>query len=135
MSEKIEKKKASSESVESPSGALDTFKWLVVFALLAGVIAGNYTYGEISVLYRALGAVFGVVVAGFIAATTLKGSTFLTFAKDSRTEVRKVVWPSTTEANQTTLIVLAATIIVALLLWGLDGIIVRLVGFITGIGL
>ncbi|MEC7528923.1 MAG: preprotein translocase subunit SecE, partial [Pseudomonadota bacterium] len=38
------------------------------------------------------------------------------------------------EANQTTLIVLAATLIMALILWGLDGIIVRVVGFITGIG-
>ncbi len=67
-------------------------------------------------------------------ATTEKGSTFLSFAKESRTEVRKVVWPTRQEANQTTLIVLAATLIMALILWGLDGIIVRVVGFITGIG-
>jgi len=58
----------------------------------------------------------------------------LSFAKESRTEVRKVVWPTRQEANQTTLIVLAATLVMALILWGLDGIIVRVVGFITGIG-
>ena len=49
-------------------------------------------------------------------------------------EVRKVVWPSRQELNQTTLIVLAATVIAALILWGLDGILVWVVGFITGIG-
>ena len=123
-----------SEKTENASNPMDLLKWLIVFALLAGVITANYVYGELSVLYRAIGAVAGVAIAGFIAATTLKGSAFLTFAKDSRMEVRKVVWPSRQELNQTTLIVLAATVIAALLLWGLDGILVWVVGFITGIG-
>ena len=109
-------------------------RWVVVFALLAGLVTANTVYGELSVLYRALAAVVVAVVAGFIAASTNKGSAFLSFAKESRTEVRKVVWPTRQEANQTTLIVLAATLVMALILWGLDGIIVRVVGFITGIG-
>ncbi|AXT38885.1 preprotein translocase subunit SecE [Alteromonas sp. BL110] len=123
-----------SEKTENQSSALDMFKWVVVFALLAGLVTANTMYGEISVLYRAIAIVVVVGIAGFIAATTEKGSTFLSFAKESRTEVRKVVWPTRQEANQTTLIVLAATLIMALILWGLDGIIVRVVGFITGIG-
>ncbi|WP_296048277.1 preprotein translocase subunit SecE [uncultured Alteromonas sp.] len=123
-----------SEKTENPSNPMDLLKWLIVFALLAGVITANYVYGELSVLYRALGAVAGVAIAGFVAATTVKGNAFLTFAKDSRMEVRKVVWPSRQELNQTTLIVLAATVIAALLLWGLDGILVWVVGLITGIG-
>jgi len=123
-----------SEKTENASNPMDLLKWLIVFALLAGVITANYMYGELSVLYRAIGAVAGVAIAGFIAATTAKGSAFLTFAKDSRMEVRKVVWPSRQELNQTTLIVLAATVIAALILWGLDGILVWVVGFITGIG-
>ena len=123
-----------SEKTENQSNALDMFKWVVVFALLAGLVTADTMYGEISVLYRAIAIVVVVGIAGFIAATTEKGSTFLSFAKESRTEVRKVVWPTRQEANQTTLIVLAATLIMALILWGLDGIIVRVVGFITGIG-
>ncbi len=123
-----------SEKTENQSNALDMFKWVVVFALLAGLVTANTMYGEISVLYRAIAIVVVVGIAGFIAATTEKGSTFLSFAKESRTEVRKVVWPTRQEANQTTLSVLAATLIMALILWGLDGIIVRVVGFITGIG-
>ncbi|GGW83286.1 preprotein translocase subunit SecE [Alteromonas halophila] len=123
-----------SEKTENPSNALDMVKWLVVIALLGGLVTANTMYGEISVLYRALAAVAVVVIAGLIAATTTKGSAFLTFAKESRMEVRKVVWPSRQEANQTTLIVLAATLVMALILWGIDGIMVRLVSFITGIG-
>jgi len=123
-----------SEKTESTSNPLDMMKWLVIFALLAGLIAANHMFGEVSVLVRALVAVAVVALAGFIAATTEKGSAFLTFAKESRMEVRKVIWPTRQETNQTTLIVMAATLIMALLLWGLDGIIVRLVAFITGIG-
>lgn len=124
-----------SENTETQSNPMDMLKWLIVIALLGGVVAGNYVYEELSVLYRALGAVAGVVIAGVVAASTTKGSAFLTFAKDSRTEVRKVVWPTRQEATQTTLIVLAATVVMSLLLWGLDGIIVRVVSFITGLGI
>lgn len=123
-----------SEKTESTSNPLDMMKWLVVFALLAGLIAANHMFDEFSVLIRALVAVAVVAIAGLIAATTVKGSAFLNFAKESRMEVRKVIWPTRQETNQTTLIVMAATLIMALLLWGLDGIIVRLVAFITGIG-
>ena len=124
-----------SEKVENTSGgALDTIKWLVVFAILFGIIAGNSAYGEVSVLYRALAAVAGVVIAGFIAASTVKGSTFLNYAKESRIEVRKVVWPSRQEATQTSIIVIIATIVVGLILYVLDLGIVWVVGLITGIG-
>ncbi len=123
-----------SEKTESTSNPLDMLKWLVVFALLIGLVTANYMFGEYSVLYRALVAVAVGAIALFIAATTEKGSAFLTFAKESRMEVRKVIWPTRQETNQTTLIVIAATVVVGLILWGLDGIIVRVVGFITGIG-
>jgi preprotein translocase subunit SecE len=123
-----------SEKVENASNPLDIVKWLLAIGLLVAVVAANYVYGEISILYRALVAVAVVVIAGFIAASTTKGSQFLTFAKDSRTEVRKVVWPNRQEATQTTLIILAAVVVVGLLLWGLDGVIVKVVGWITGIG-
>lgn len=124
-----------SEKTENSSSPLDMLKWLIVIGLLGGVVAGNYLYEDFSVLYRALAAVVIVVVAGFIAASTEKGSTFLNFAKDSRTEVRKVVWPTRQESTQTTLIVLVAVVVVSLILWGIDGIIVRIVSFITGLGI
>ena len=75
----------------------------------------------------------GLAVAAGVAAVTGKGRQFLTFAKESRTEVRKVVWPTRQEATQTTLIIAVATAIIALLLWGMDAILVRIVGFLTGL--
>ncbi|QTF92561.1 preprotein translocase subunit SecE, partial [Halomonas sp. BM-2019] len=107
--------------------------WIAVAVLLSAAVVGNYLLDDLSVVLRAVGVVVLVAAAGFVAAQTGKGKTFLGFAKESRTEVRKVVWPTRKEASQTTLIVIVATIIVALILWGLDGIFVRVVGLATGI--
>ena len=40
--------------------------------------------------------------------------------KDSRTEIRKVVWPTRQETVQTTFIVVVFVLLVALVLWALD---------------
>ena len=95
-------------------------------------IRDSFYYGQESVLFRAIGVVFAVGIAGLVAMQTLKGRTAVAFAKESRTEVRKVVWPTRQEAIQTTGIVLVVTLLMSLLLWGLDSILFWLVGLITG---
>jgi len=117
---------------EQVTSSFDTLKWGVVFLLLAGAVAGNYVYGEASVLIRAVAVVIAVIVAGLIAMQTEKGSNALIFAKEARTEVRKVVWPTRQEAVQTTGIVLVVTLLMSLLLWGLDSVLFWVVGLITG---
>lgn len=115
------------------SGSFDTLKWGVIFLLLAAAVGGNYVYGEESVLYRAIGVVVAIAVAGFVAMQTVKGSAAVAFAKESRTEVRKVVWPTRQEAVQTTGIVLVVTVLMSLLLWGLDSVLFWVVGLVTGL--
>jgi preprotein translocase subunit SecE len=112
---------------------MDTVKWLVSIALLLGAVVGNYMYADLSVLVRAVGVVVAVAAALGLLATTEKGRTFIAFAKESRIEVRKVVWPTRQETTHTTFIVMLATVIMALILWGLDGILFRIVGFLTGL--
>lgn len=123
-----------SEKAESTSSSFDIVKWVLVAGLLGGLVYAYTTLTEISVLYRALGAVGIVVVAGFIAASTAKGKAFLTFAKESRLEVRKVVWPTRQEVVRMTLVILVAVIIVGLLIYLFDMVIVYLVNLVMGIG-
>ena len=104
----------------------------IIVLLLIAAVGGNYYYGQESVLLRAVGVVVAVGIAGLIAMQTLKGRTAVTFAKESRTEVRKVVWPTRQEAIQTTGIVLVVTLLMSLLLWGLDSVLFWVVGLITG---
>ncbi|GAA6205145.1 MULTISPECIES: preprotein translocase subunit SecE [Thalassotalea] len=118
---------------EQPSSSLDTLKWGVAILLLAGAVVGNYVYGDQSVLIRAVSVVAAVIIAGIVAGQTEKGRNAINFAKEARTETRKVVWPTRQEAVQTTGIVLVATLIMSLVMWGLDSILFELVGFVTGL--
>jgi preprotein translocase subunit SecE len=119
---------------ENPKSGLDLVKWLLVFVILSLAVVGNYIF-ELGALERAIAIVVLVIVAGVVAGQTNKGRTFINFAKESRTEIRKVVWPTRQETMQTTLVVIIATIIMGLLLWGLDAILLRVVSFFTGLGI
>ncbi|MEI6896016.1 MAG: preprotein translocase subunit SecE [Psychromonas sp.] len=119
-------------NTENSKSPMDGLKWAVSIILLVAIIAGNYMYGEtVHIVARVLVLLIMAALALFSAAMTGKGKTFVEFAKDSRLEVRKVVWPTRQETVQTTLIILAVSSIVGLVLWGLDGIFVRIVAFIT----
>ncbi|WP_022942096.1 preprotein translocase subunit SecE [Psychromonas hadalis] len=119
-------------NTENSNSSMDGLKWAVTIILLVAIIAGNYLYGEsVHVVARVLVLVIMAGLAVLSASMTEKGKTFVGFAKDSRLEVRKVVWPTRQETVQTTLIILAVSTIVGLVLWGLDGIFVRVVAFIT----
>ncbi|MEC4728981.1 preprotein translocase subunit SecE [Shewanella sp. D64] len=120
-------------NTESQSNSLDIVKWALVVILLAAAIVGNQMYGEESVLVRAISVVVAFVIAGFIALQTEKGKQALSFAREAQIEVRKVVWPTRQEALNTTFIVLAATGVLALILWGMDAVLLRIVNFITGV--
>lgn len=122
---------ASTES--QPSSSFDSVKWIITLLLLGGAVFGNYYFATESVFIRALAIVAAVIVAGLVASQTEKGKNTLLFAKEARTEVRKVVWPTRQEATQTTLVVFVATLIMSLVLWGLDSALFYIVGFITGL--
>ena len=99
---------------------LDWLKWLVVFTLLGGAIYANWYYSAESVLYRVIGFLVVLAVAAAVASQTAKGAATIELAIGARTEWRKVVWPTKQERNQTTLIVLAVILLMALILWGID---------------
>ncbi|MEH8022462.1 MULTISPECIES: preprotein translocase subunit SecE [Rheinheimera] len=119
---------------ETQKSGFDVIKWLLVFVILSVAVVGNYMY-PMSALERAIAIVVLVVIAGAVAAQTHKGKTFINFAKESRTEIRKVVWPTRQETMHTTLVVLVATLIMGVILWGLDAILLRVVSFLTGLGI
>ncbi len=74
-----------------------------------------------------------LVGAVALAAITNQGQKAIHFIKESRTELRKIIWPTRPEATQTTLIVLAMCVVVSLVLWGIDSIIVALITFVTSL--
>ncbi|KGQ34054.1 preprotein translocase subunit SecE [Gallibacterium genomosp. 2] len=136
MSVEIEKKKASASSVEDgvKSKGLNSTLWIgcVILVLIAAV--GNIYFGDqFSSVVRVPAMVVLLLLALFVAAITNQGTIARTFLKESRIELRKIIWPTRQEATQTTLIVMGVTVVVSLILWGLDSIIVSLINFITNL--
>ena len=105
---------------EEATSRFDGVKWFAVFALLAVGVVGNGYYSDQALLYRILAIIGLGGVALAIAINTEKGSSAWSLIKESRTEIRKVVWPTRQETVQTTLIVVIFVILVALVLWALD---------------
>jgi len=114
-----------SSKAEQQTSSFDTVKLILSFVLLLVGIGGFYYFatwkGEaVSVLIRVLGLLAFVAIAVGIAATTEKGRNLIAFLKDSRTEVRKMVWPTRAETMQTTLMVMVIVVLLSLFLWLVD---------------
>lgn len=110
----------------------DVLKWFLFVTLLFAALVGNYYFRDYPFYVRTIGWGALLVVAAFIAATTEKGRWMLRFFRDSRQELRKVVWPTREETMQTTLVVAVMVAILSVLLWGVDGALVWLIGLLTG---
>ena len=117
---------------EAKDSRFDLVKWLVVAALVVVGVVGNQYFSDEPVLYRVLGLVVLGGVAAFVAFLTARGQSFAVLLKEARVEIRKVVWPTRQETTQTTLIVVAVVLVMALLLWGLDSLLGWLISLIVG---
>lgn len=117
---------------EAKDTRFDLVKWLVVAALVVVAVVGNQYYSAEPILYRVLALLVVATVAGLVALQTVKGQAFFVLLKEARVEIRKVVWPTRQETTQTTLIVVAVVLVMALLLWGLDSLLGWLVSMIVG---
>ncbi len=115
------------------SKAKDILLWGLVFIILLAAVVGNQVYSEQALFIRIVAVVGAIVVAGVLAFQTVKGKAVIDFARESRVEVRKVVWPTRQETIQTTLIIFAVVAVVGLFLFLLDGALIWLVDLITGV--
>jgi preprotein translocase subunit SecE len=99
-------------------------------ALLAGVIGYYYFAGQ-PLLYRVLGILGATALAAAFALTSVPGKAFLTFARESRIELARVIWPAKRETWQATLLVLGMVFLVGVLLWIFDMVLVWGIRLIT----
>ena len=121
-----------STNAENKAGSLDWLKWLIVAALLSGGVFANWYYQDEMLLIRVVGLLATAAIAILVALQTERGKAIWALLKESRTEVRRVVWPSNQETTQTTMVVLLLVVIFALILWGLDSLLGWIVSSIIG---
>ncbi|WMY96657.1 MAG: preprotein translocase subunit SecE [Arsenophonus sp.] len=111
----------------------DIIKWVLAGCFLIITIVGNYYFRDYNIILR----IFILVIMAFFSIGlifwTKKGKEILGFIRVAKMEMRRVIWPNRKETLQTTLVVVLVTIVMSLILWGLDGIMVRLVSFIISL--
>ncbi|MCB1786036.1 MAG: preprotein translocase subunit SecE [Chromatiaceae bacterium] len=123
-----------SAKTEETGSALDTAKLVVVVVLLVAGVYGFYSFADQPLWVRLAGLLVVVGAAAFVALQTAVGRTVWQFAADSRSEVRKVVWPTRQETLQTLLIITIAVLLTALFLWMVDSVLFSIVRYLTGQG-
>ena len=111
---------------------IDTYKLLSAGLIVVVALAGFYYFADYLVLVRVIGLLIAVGAAVAIVLTTELGVNLLGFVQDSRTELRKVVWPTRTETLQTSLAVIVVVIIMGIFLWLFDMLLFWIVRLLTG---
>ncbi len=99
----------------------DKLKLVAALLMVAAGIAGFYYLGdEAAAVLKLLSVLVGVLLGAAIAWTSEPGKRFFVFWKESVAEAKKVVWPTRKEAVQTTGMVIAFTVVMAVFLWMVD---------------
>ena len=104
---------------------IDKVKIAIALLVMGAGVYGYYQLPvlmgqDVSILLRVALVLVSLVVALGIAATSAQGSALIEFSKGSRSELRKMVWPTKQETIQTTMIVLVMVVLVAIFLWLID---------------
>ena len=96
--------------------------WMIILAGLIVVLAlvAYYLLADKGMVVRLAALLGGFAIALVIAAVSADGKRFVAYAKESVSEVKKVVWPTRKESTQMTLIVFAFVVVMALFLWLAD---------------
>ena len=98
----------------------DKLKFALALLLLVAGVAGFYLLADQAMILRVLAVLCGVALSAVVAWQTEPGRQFFGFAKEASNEAKKVVWPTRKETLQTTGLVFAFVVLMAVFLWLTD---------------
>lgn len=110
------------------------FLLIAAAALFGGMFAFYWFEGQFNALVRTLILLGGLAASLALAYQTALGRELWGYVAGARVEMRKVVWPTRQESIQTTLMIALVVLVMALLLWGLDTVLLKGVEALTGRG-
>jgi preprotein translocase subunit SecE len=108
-----------------------------IIAAVACVVLGLWAYyyfAAAAVLLRVLMVLGGLLAGAAVAWTSEPGKAFFVFAQESWQEAGRVSWPTRKETVQTTAVVFAFVVVMALFLFAVDSSIAWVLTLITGRG-
>ncbi len=111
---------------------LDTPLLAVALLVLIGGIGAFYYFEQLPAAVRWVIMLAALSLAVGVTYLTTTGKALFAFVRGSNVELRRVVWPNRKETLQTTLVILIVVVILAVLLWGVDGVLMWGVRILTG---
>jgi len=113
---------------------VDKIKLFIAFLLVVAGIAGYYYLHDSAAVLKLASVLAGLLLASGVALTSEPGKRFFAFGKDSVAEAKRVVWPTRKETLQTTAVVIAFAVIMAMFLWAVDASLLMVVNKMMGRG-
>ncbi len=104
---------------------------VALLLVVAGVVGFYYLQESLAVL-KVLSVLAGLALAALVFWTSVPGKRFFAFGKESVSEAKRVVWPTRKETLQTTGVVIAFAIVMALFLWAVDASLMLVVNKLMG---
>ena len=112
----------------------DKIKLVLAVLLVIAGLAGFYLLKDSALILRIASVLAGLVLAAVVVWTSAPGKQFFAYAKEAIVETKKVVWPTRKETVQTTGLVLAFVLVMAVFLWIVDALLVWGVKLLMGPG-
>ena len=122
-----------SKSVESQAKTESSIGMILSILIVVGSLVLYYLDPlELNTtLYKVLVLLLGLIIAGFVFFKSPQGVRLNSFTKETKIELRKVVWPTRDETVKTTGMIMVAVVIVAIFLWIVDAILTWAVQLLT----
>jgi preprotein translocase subunit SecE len=111
---------------------IDKVKILAAVACVVLGLWAYYYFSDTAILLRVLMVLGGLVAGAAVAWTSSPGKAFFAFAQEAWQEAGRVSWPTRKETVQTTAVVFAFVVVMALFLFGVDSTIAWAMSLMTG---
>ncbi|CAL4318230.1 preprotein translocase subunit SecE [Buchnera aphidicola] len=110
-------------------------QWSCIFIILFISIIYNILFSDVIFIFHILCNLCLICSAFFVFLYTETGKKMLFLITESKNEIKKIIWPNKKETLYTTFIVSIVTVVMSLVIWGIDNILFHLVSFITNLRL
>ena len=109
------------KQIDNLKSGSDQWKTILAIAIVIVALALYYVNPlNFNTLTKVLITLLWFVIAGAVFIKSTQGDRFLHFLRETRIELRKVVWPTREETAKTTGIIMIAVVVVAIFLWIID---------------
>ena len=111
---------------------LDKIKIVLAVACVVAGVAAYYWFADAALVLRVLMVLGGLIAAGAVAWLSEPGKQFFVFAQEAWQEAGRVSWPTRKETIQTTAVVFAFVVVMALFLFAVDTTLAWIIKLLTG---